>query len=252
LEKKAQERLTELGKVILRVPFTLEHAKEALDMVDARVPPNGPKNQQFKDSAIWQAVLSLCGEYRVHLVTNDRAFLIDRDDPTKGLANNLADDARRADGEVLVHCDIRSCLKAICADVPAFDRNAVLPLIEASYMPRLDEEAAERSVRAGERIRIDLDAFRTATPDRVAVDYTAFVRCITNPAADAARSTDCRAIIHGSCYYEIPAASLSGHFIDHIAIEWKWPSGYTRWHRSVGGDDPSIPLPRPITLEWES
>jgi len=68
---------------MVRVPFTLEHAKAALEMVDARMPPNGEKNQQFKDSAIWQAVLALSSDYRVHLVTNDRAFLLNRGDPSK-------------------------------------------------------------------------------------------------------------------------------------------------------------------------
>ena len=53
--QKVKERLTELDKLIHRVPFTLEHAKAALQMVNAKVAPNSDEDQQFKDSAIWQA-----------------------------------------------------------------------------------------------------------------------------------------------------------------------------------------------------
>src|SRR6476660_2838369 len=52
------ERLNELAPAIVREPFSVEHAKAALEMVNAKLPPND-KNQQFKDSAIWQATLSL-------------------------------------------------------------------------------------------------------------------------------------------------------------------------------------------------
>lgn len=85
LEKIVDARIAELAPILVRVPFTLGHAKAALVMVNAKLPPNGSQNQQFKDSVIWQAVLTLSQEYTVHLITNDRAFLLDRNDPSKGL-----------------------------------------------------------------------------------------------------------------------------------------------------------------------
>src|SRR5438094_4585125 len=48
LEKKVKERLAELKPIIVRVPFTFEHAKAALNMVIAKLPPNRPEHQQFK------------------------------------------------------------------------------------------------------------------------------------------------------------------------------------------------------------
>src|SRR5712691_8402588 len=58
LEQIVDARIAELAPILLPVPFTLEHAQAALDMVNAKLPPYA-KSQQFKDSAIWQAVLTL-------------------------------------------------------------------------------------------------------------------------------------------------------------------------------------------------
>lgn len=56
------------------VEFTLEHARSALKRVIAGTPPNGEKNQQYKDSVVWEAILSLLGDYDVFFVTEDKAF----------------------------------------------------------------------------------------------------------------------------------------------------------------------------------
>ena len=94
LGKKLQERLAELNPILVRVPFTVEHAKAALKMVMLKLPPNGEKNQQFKDSAIWQAVLALSQNYSAHLISADKGFFLDRE-PSKGLALNLLEDCQK-------------------------------------------------------------------------------------------------------------------------------------------------------------
>jgi hypothetical protein len=95
LSQKVDERIAQLTPLLVREPFTVEHAKAALAMVNAKLPPNGEKNQQFKDSAIWQSVLSLSMRYSTMLVTNDKAFFRERD-PAKGLAENLISDCTSA------------------------------------------------------------------------------------------------------------------------------------------------------------
>src|SRR5262245_40313303 len=128
LEKKVKERLTELASILARVPFTFEHAKAALNMVIAKLPPNGPRNQQFKDSAIWQAVLTLSREHTVHLVSNDRAFLLDGGDSSKGFALNLLEDCRNAGANIPAHCDLVSCLRALTCEAPSWDQPRLRPL----------------------------------------------------------------------------------------------------------------------------
>src|SRR5687767_1960869 len=87
-EESAKSRLQELNSLLRRVPFTLEHAKSALKRVNDETPPNGPKNQQFKDSAIWEAVIELSETYPVHFVTEDKGFFEGRE-IRRGLAQAL-------------------------------------------------------------------------------------------------------------------------------------------------------------------
>lgn len=249
LENIVDARIAELAPILIQVPFTLEHAKAALDMVNAKLPPNGPKNQQFKDSAIWQAILTLSQEYSVHFITNDRAFLLDRNDPSKGLAPNLQEDCRRIEGTVAIYCDLGSCLKAIRGDAPSFDRERIASLIMASVMLPLQAEATQKRFQIRDILEIEITAFRTGQPDRLAVDYTITMRFEVDPSMITDDRTDCRAITHGSCYYDQGVDALSGEFIEYIIFEWKSPGGgHGRYTRSLGEEDPSIPFRRP--MKW--
>ncbi|MDQ3653281.1 MAG: PIN domain-containing protein [Acidobacteriota bacterium] len=84
LKKYVEDRLRELSDKFVRVPFTLDHAKSSLQRVMEESPPNGEKDQQFKDSAIWESVLELAKSYEVHFITKDKGFYYQRD-PKKGL-----------------------------------------------------------------------------------------------------------------------------------------------------------------------
>jgi len=85
IHQSIMEQFKEIAPFLHTVPFTLEHAKAALSRVNGETPPNGPKNQQFKDSAIWEAILELAQTFRVYFVTSDKGFFEGKD-PRKGLA----------------------------------------------------------------------------------------------------------------------------------------------------------------------
>jgi hypothetical protein len=89
LEALPKERLDALADYLVRTPMTIDHARRALAMVNGEVPPNGPKNQQFKDSLIWQSLFDLAGAHDVVFVTTDKGFF-ERRDPKLGLAGALA------------------------------------------------------------------------------------------------------------------------------------------------------------------
>lgn len=249
LEKIVDERIAQLEPVLVRVPFTLEHARAALEMVHAKVPPNGVKNQQFKDSAIWQAILTLSLEYTPYLVTNDRAFLRVHSDPSQGLAVNLKEDCQRIGRNVGVYCDLGSCLKSIVGDVQSFDKQYLASLISDSIMPRVRDEATRNRLEIREPFDIEITSFRTTEPDRLAVDYTAKTRCefLDQSSEEPDPRTDCRAIIHGSCYYDVRDSSISSHFIEYITFESQYATGGRgRMTRSLGKEDPTIPFRRPV------
>ncbi len=171
LNQKVDERIAQLAPVLTREPFTVEHAKAALAMVNAKVPPNGEKNQQFKDSAIWQAVLALSLRYSTVLLTNDKAFFRDRD-AAKGLAKNLIEDCTKAGTVVTGFCGITPYLEALRGDEPKFDRERAKALILDVTRQRLKLEVERYLLVPTELLGDSISAFPTENPDRLAIDYT--------------------------------------------------------------------------------
>jgi len=244
LEQVVQTRLAELTPILVRVPFTLSHASAALDMVNAKLPPNGKENQQFKDSAIWQAVLDLSRKYTVHFVTSDRGFFSDRN-PSKGLAANLQEDCAAANGSVAVYGDLRSCLEAISSDRPQFDRERLKSLIESFVMPGLQAEATRLRYELKELLNADIVAFRTTDSNRITMDYTVAMKCELDPSVKHDFEREGRAVAYGSCYYDRMADCISDGFIQEI----RFLSRTSRHAREFRYEDSSIPFRR--LIPWD-
>jgi len=66
-----EEAIGRLHDLVLRIPFEHRHARAALKRVQEGTPPNGPKDQQFKDSAIWEALLDAAVELLSNVVDWD-------------------------------------------------------------------------------------------------------------------------------------------------------------------------------------
>ncbi len=245
LEKIVAGRLAELAPILKRIPFTSAHAIDALDMVDAKLPPNA-KTQQFKDSATWQAILDLSQDYAVHFITNDREFLLDRGEPSKGLAANLVADYRRRNGSVAVYCDLDSCLEGMTNDEPPLDRSRLIPMIEAIITPRVLDVTTTQVRIAGfelkEFLSAEITAFWGTDPNRVPLDYTIILRFEVSPASRNDQEGERRAVTHGSCYYDRTSDSLVDGFIQ----EMRFLSKTSSYARSFPDGDSSIPFPRPL------
>jgi hypothetical protein len=240
LERMVDKRLATLSPLLIREAFTLEHAKAALEMVNAKVPPN-QNNQQFKDSAIWRAVLSLSVRYQVTLLTKDKSFFTDRD-PAKGLAPNLLDDCRRIGCVVLGYCDVGPYLDSLRGDVPTFDNSLVKSLIVDVVKPLVVAQAKNYLVEPTEVLAFTLSAFQTEKQDRLAIDYTISFRLDTVTNGFGVRPTNVWAVVHGSTYYLPQQNALDENFVQRIAI--KSPSSLIS--RSFRDYDGSFEFPRPL------
>ena len=82
------ERINELSSLLIDHTHSQSEFEGALEMVIKSTPPNSEKNQQYKDSLIWQSILNLCREFRVIFITEDKGFFEDRD-YDKGLNYSL-------------------------------------------------------------------------------------------------------------------------------------------------------------------
>jgi hypothetical protein len=134
LSERVEMRLKEFGDLIFRTKFTLEHAKSALRRVTEESPPNGYKNQQFKDSAIWEAILELAKLGDVDFVTEDKGFFKGRN-PQLGLAKNLEYESKQVPGSMRVFYELGSYLESIKEELPVL----------SSIMQRLLTKSTKKS-----------------------------------------------------------------------------------------------------------
>lgn len=246
LRQKVEERLTQLDPLLVREPFTVEQAKAALAMVNAKVPPNGEKNQQFKDSAIWQAVLVLSLRYSTALITTDNAFFRNRD-PEKGLAENLVEDCSKAGRDIKGFCGIGAYLSALRGEKPEFDRDKVRELITPVAMKRLKAEAERCRTIPGELLDCTISGFPTNDPDRIAIDYEMIFRIDCSPEDGAVLGIPDRGTVYGSAYFLPKDSSLTDHYVQEIHLRGRGNhSG-----RSFRDYDAAFPIPRPLSSLWD-
>ncbi|NER02260.1 MAG: DUF4935 domain-containing protein [Okeania sp. SIO3C4] len=141
IQDAIKSRMKEIEPLIKRVPFTFEQAKSALQRVDEGTPPNGEKNQQFKDSAIWEAILSLLEEnYEVHFVTQDKGFFDKKNVNSNHLAENLYEECKIFSQEVFIYKDLTSCLYRLKSDVSELNKTNIILGIDTEIISRLDRD----------------------------------------------------------------------------------------------------------------
>jgi hypothetical protein len=92
--------LAEMQDVLLLVPLTLDQVRAAITKVVERIPPNhhkdkrsGKEIEQFRDTLIWEAAVSLLADHDVYFVTGDDAFFVDKNDGSNRISEKLVDDS---------------------------------------------------------------------------------------------------------------------------------------------------------------
>lgn len=174
-----RERQIAVSSQIIYPPIDIEEVRRALDRVNAETPPNGPKNQQMKDSLLWEACTSLAEHYTVLLVTGDNGFYEGRQ---KGkLAANLAEEPAVRRGALLVFPSLEEAMKSFAPDNSVTldsDDHTYSFVNDALAAKSLDE--LKRHTQAVETfLRFELRGvspsyFRTEVPHEFAVSFVTF------------------------------------------------------------------------------
>jgi len=167
---RVDSRVSELGALIHRTGFNISHAKSALRRVLDESPPNGYKNQQFKDSVIWESILELANEVDVDFVTEDKAFFQDGK-PSKGLASNLIKDTEKTPGKIRVFYELSEYLKVIKKEILPLDNEKVIKKIDESIHVGLYETSVDKGYKLGDISHSEMQAFLTEQPDIVAIEF---------------------------------------------------------------------------------
>ena len=223
MEAAIKKRFEELAPFIVRIDFTLEHAKKALLRVNQRIPPSSSKSQQFKDAAIWEAALELGREYRLLLVTEDGDFFEDKD--RRILNKVLAKDCENFGVSIQIYSDLSVLLNYLRGEAPELDYDGIANSIHASIANQLSQAISRNGLRVAEIQKPDISAFITENHDILALEFD-----ITFDAIDIGGTTDGAklnpvVIVDGDGKYVISTGS---------AVETRIHSIETRWENEVG------------------
>lgn len=245
-ETEVRERLAlvlkEHDQILTRVAFTVEHARGALDRVLSELPPNGPKNQQFKDSAIWEVILELARSMDVDLVTDDKQFFDNRD-TTKGLARNLRIEAAQQPHHIRVFGGLKAYLASLEEKVPAVDPLPVISAIQDAVMPELHAHAESKQFELGARIRESVEAFVTERSTFLALSYEITFQAFDRTESVEEHGTPDTVTASGSVFYDYVTGEFSelqpgaiqyrratGEMVGRNCINYGWVAGISGRH----------------------
>ena len=163
-------RLGELGDIIFRHEHTLPEMEQALDMVYRNLPPNFEKNQQYKDSLLWQVVLSLANKYSVHFVTRDKGFFKNRK-YEEGPADNIREDIKSKGNRITIYTELASCAKILHSFKKPIDDQTIIDNIFQAAIDDLKKEAKENGYVLKDLESGQLKPFITSDPSKIAVKF---------------------------------------------------------------------------------
>ncbi|MGO9596703.1 MAG: PIN domain-containing protein [Isosphaeraceae bacterium] len=230
IEAAAKKRMHDLEPLLVRVPFTLVHALAALDRVDSGQPPNGPKNQQFKDSAIWEAVLFLARSRDVYFITEDGGFSKNPKEPAWELADNLKTDTQGLEGKVMLYRGIQACLKALGKETKMTSISKLASILDKHLdKERLSHSAVQRNfLLTHDLIRELVDEYETDRPDTRTLLFELAYR-LSLPSGDVSPiRLDPTLTVNGNCFYNSLTGEVSDIWIDSEVFRWRDESGEER------------------------
>lgn len=236
------QRLEEFGDLIELSDASPEQFQRAGEMVLSGDPPSKPKNQQFKDSLLWQEVLILAETDDVKFVTNDSGFLnADR----SALADSLSAQVQAAGLSIEVHADIESLLRHWGQEEDPEDKEIVEEQLRASA--RLAIDRAMLSVTTfdlGPEVDANFDYFATEPPGTVyvAADLEYELVDMEFPEMDARGIVTARV----SATYEAGVLEVSDVSVDELSVDLLTPhadihlGGFVAVSSSGGSSDVQI------------
>jgi hypothetical protein len=233
-----QERLAELEAIMERAPLTLAQTSRAMDRVIARLPPSA-KEEQFRDSALWEAVLDLGTRYDVHFITGDGAFFT-HPDPKSGttLAANLADDREKAGAKVRCYRQLQECLEALKQDVKPLPERELEDAVAAAIRERLDRRVSTAEFVTAELVELSIKAFETGKPV-FALAFSLTFALQTKRAGDDDRANP-RLTVTGECVFDPKTKVVSGAEIESEELSWSDAEGKRHRARPSDADSPWV------------
>jgi len=227
INSAVQARITELESLFHKIPFSLAHAESAVKKINEKLPPNS-HGQQFKDSAIWEAILELISSYTVHFVTEDKAFYNGAQFKIDNLAKNLRSDCQERGGMVYIYPDMASCLKVIQKEVPPLDSTSLIVEIDSNLNSQLKRDLASEYGFEVSNLVVELSSvspFFTEDQNKLTLTFELCYQCydIENIGIEERLNAVFKA--KGDCSYEVNTHVISEIDLDFQRMYWLEPNG---------------------------
>lgn len=222
IRQHAMKRIDALEPFINRADMSVAQSRRALARVIAEQPPNGPKNQQFKDSLIWEAIVDWADEYDVTFITGDRGFFEGRDF-TRGLAEDLRGEAERMQIVVYPVSAISTYLKELSRGLTRIEEEKLQRQIWVGLMARVEAAGEKWHFVLGERRYQHHAAFLTRTSGALAVQFSLTFRIKHRRRASG--DLEGTYSISGSGLYLVEEDRLAEMVVDAENVWLEQPSG---------------------------
>jgi hypothetical protein len=225
IEVAIRERLSAIAGQTIYPDMSIDEVRRALARVNAEAPPNGPKNQQMKDSLLWEACVTLANDYWVKFVTSDNAFYSGRR-PKNGLAHNLALEPSIKDGRLQVFPSLEEAMRSFAPE-SSVGSSEIAGIESKNLIATQAREAFARSAIAVD-IQAELELrgvvpayFRTEVPHTFAASFTAFFYVNQNT-EDRARG---EAAVSGECRLDTRDVTIGAVSLQSIHWDLRDPTG---------------------------
>jgi len=212
-EQAVDDRLEELKNKIFKIPFKFSHAKGALTRVMEETAPNSHKNQQFKDSVIWESVLEISKKYNAVFITKDKSFFEDRN-YKKGLASDLEEELIKFKNNVKVYYGIDNFLKEIKQNTPQLKDDKIIGLIDNLINDEKEKKQIENS-KVNEITNYTITPYLTDSPNELVIDFDINYNIIL---FDASNEWEGSMSIEGECLLDIEKYTLSDLQLDSVKL----------------------------------
>ena len=231
IRKSIAARFQELEKLLVRVPFTLEHAKSALHRVNQNHPPSSTKRQQFKDCAIWEAVLDIGKKYNIFLVSNDGDFY--KDNKIKELHPILEKEATECGVYIAVFTSIDGCLESLEGNRPNVEEQQLAMSILEAMQEELSRTVSKNNLRLTELSSQNIRAFITENHDRLAVEYVIVIEAVNTDTNQLNAGSPASVTAEGSCTFDIASRTVENNQFNSVSAEWVGTDGVEKSSKGI-------------------
>lgn len=219
VKNRFNERLNEIGIKIIDIPIKNDHLIAALDRTINESPPNGPKNQQYKDCLIWEAILEIAKKNEIYFITQDKGFFEQRD-PKKGIVTNLLEEIEANCLKLEIFYNAESCLSVLSQVLLDIDKEIIIQDISDNIFDKISNDAAIKGDVLEKFNSGNADFYITEIANKLAVVFELIFNVSNVKNVESEELIGTVRLVKGSCYWNLDSKTPEKiNFSDQITLD---------------------------------